>query len=124
MITGVGIDVVAISRIAEKMRKPEFKNAVFTKAEIAYCEEGGNKMQHYAARLAVKEAFLKATGKGMAYDINNFQRIEVCRDGNGQPFIKLNGSFEVMKEAEKWVGMHVSITHEADTAIAVVILEK
>lgn len=124
MIAGVGIDMVSINRIAEKVGKADFKQAVFTKSEIQYCEGAGSKMQHYAARFAAKEAFLKATGKGIAYDIDNFQHIEICHGPEGQPGINLSGVFETMKHAEHWVRIHVSITHEGDFATAVVILEK
>ncbi len=124
MIAGVGIDTVSISRIAEKVSKVSFRDAVFTDQEIAYCEPATNKMQHYAARFAVKEAFLKATGKGLAYDIDRLKDIEVYHEQDGQPAIKLSGSFESMKSTEKWNGIHISITHEGDHATAIVILEK
>lgn len=124
MIAGVGIDMVSISRIADKISNAAFKQAVFTEGEIQYCETAGNKMQHYAARFAVKEAFLKATRKGLLYDIDNFLKIEVYHEPGGQPMIKLSGSFEIMKTKEKWNCIHVSITHEGDHAAAIVILEK
>lgn len=124
MIAGLGIDMVSIGRIAEKVNKPEFKQAVFTEGEIRYCESAANKMQHYAVRFAAKEAFLKATGKGLSYDINGLKEIEVFHEPNGHPAIKLNGSFEVMKNRENWIGIHVSMTHEGDHATAIVILEK
>lgn len=124
MIAGVGMDMVSISRIAEKVSKTSFRDAVFTDTEIAYCETAAHKMQHYAARFAVKEAFLKATGKGLSYDIDKLKGIEVCHEIDGRPVIKLNGLFETIKDKEKWVGIHVSITHEGDHAMAIVILEK
>lgn len=124
MIAGTGIDMVAISRITEKVGKATFREAVFTEEEIAYCESAVNKMQHYAARFAVKEAFLKATGKGLLYDIDNLKNIEVYHEPDGNPMIKLSGLFEVLKTKEKWIGVHVSITHEGDYATAIVILEK
>lgn len=124
MIAGVGIDLVSVSRIAEKVSKVAFRDAVFSEAEISYCESAGNKMQHYAARFALKEAFLKATGKGLSYDIDNLKQIEVYHETDGKPAVKLSGSFEIMKQTEKWLNVHVSITHEGDQAMAIVILEK
>ena len=124
MIAGVGIDLVAISRIAEKVSKVAFREAVFSEAEISYCESASDKMQHYAARFAVKEAFLKATGKGLSYDIDTLKLVEVYHETDGKPAIKLSGTFEAMKHTEKWLSIHVSITHEGDQAMAIVILEK
>lgn len=124
MIAGVGIDMVSISRITEKVSKANFRDRVFTEAEIAYCEAAANKMQHYAARFAVKEAFLKATGKGLSYDINKLKLIEVYHESDGRPGLKLSGSFEEMRSIENWTGIHISITHEGDHAMAIVILDK
>lgn len=124
MIAGTGIDMVSVSRMAEKVGKPDFKHAVFTRNEIQYCESAGNNAQHYAARFAIKEAFLKATGKGMAYDSDTLKQIEVYHKPEGQPAIKLTGAFEILQQTERWVNIHVSVSHENDHAIALVILEK
>lgn len=56
-----GVDTVSISRIADLLA--EFGDSVreraFTPAERRYCERRGDPPQHYAARWAAKEAFLK-----------------------------------------------------------------
>lgn len=56
-----GVDVVAIARIADLLVEfdESFRDRVFTPAEQAYCEAQGDPPQHYAARWAAKEAFLK-----------------------------------------------------------------
>lgn len=56
-----GVDVVSIARIADLLAKfgDSFRDRVFTPAEQAYCEAQGDPPQHYAARWAAKEAFLK-----------------------------------------------------------------
>ncbi|WP_227015849.1 holo-ACP synthase [Haloarcula sp. JP-L23] len=56
-----GIDVVSIPRIVDLLEEfgTSFRNRVFTPAEQAYCEAQGDPPQHYAARWAAKEAFLK-----------------------------------------------------------------
>lgn len=123
MIAGVGIDMVSISRIGEKVNKSEFKLAVFTADEIQYCESTANKFQHYAVRFAAKEAFLKATGKGLAYDIDTLKHIEIFHKPEGHPAIRLTETFETLQKTEGWI-VHVSVSHENDNAIAMVILEK
>ena len=56
-----GVDTVAISRIADLLAEfgDSFRDRAFTAAERAYCERRGDPPQHYAARWAAKEAFLK-----------------------------------------------------------------
>ena len=58
MITGIGIDLIEVDRVAAKIsRKKGFRELIFSKKEIAYCEKKTNKFEHYAARFAAKEAF-------------------------------------------------------------------
>ena len=65
MIFGIGTDLIEVARIAEKMeKKAGFKELVFSADEIIYCEARTFKYEHYAARFAAKEAFLKALGTG------------------------------------------------------------
>lgn len=56
-----GVDVVSIARIADLLAEfgDSFRDRAFTSAEQAYCEAQGDPPQHYAARWAAKEAFLK-----------------------------------------------------------------
>jgi len=56
-----GVDVVSIARIADLLAEfgDSFRDRAFTPAEQAYCEAQADPPQHYAARWAAKEAFLK-----------------------------------------------------------------
>lgn len=56
-----GADVVSIERIADLLAEfgRSFAERVFTPAERRYCDEQANPPQHYAARWAAKESFLK-----------------------------------------------------------------
>lgn len=58
MIAGLGIDIVEVERIAEKITNDNgFRELVFSAKEIIYCESKTHKYEHYAARFAAKEAF-------------------------------------------------------------------
>ncbi len=95
MISGVGIDMVEIDRMADKVgNSVGFKEKVFSAAEIEFCELKKEKAQHYAARFAAKEAFLKATGKGLTLGYN-LSDIEVVSDELGKPEIQLSGTFKI-----------------------------
>ena len=64
MIIGIGIDIIEVERIAHRVgRDTGFREFVFSKNEIEYCESKAHPFQHYAARFAAKEAFLKAIQK-------------------------------------------------------------
>lgn len=123
MIAGVGIDVVSVSRLQEKLKSEAFKTKVFSEREQEYCKSATNSEQHYAVRFAAKEAFLKATCKGLnaGFDLN---LIEVTHDALGKPQIELYESFKELMSKEGWISIHVSLSHEGDVATAIVMIER
>ena len=124
MIIGVGIDMIEVERVQTKVdRNDAFKSSVFSKQEIEWCEKQANKGESYAARFAAKEAFLKATGRGllMSYDLSN---VEIINDGSGRPLLQLSGVFRDEAIKNNWNRIHVSLSHLKDVACAVVIIEQ
>jgi holo-[acyl-carrier protein] synthase len=119
MIFGVGIDMIEVERIAQRVSSENgFREKVFSNSEIEYCEaQGAQRAQHYAARFCAKEAFLKATGEGLnlTFDLN---KIEIRLDAKGKP-----GIFLIQDFKNQWGNIHVSLTHLATTAAAVVVIE-
>jgi len=123
MIAGVGIDMIEVDRVAEKIGKNSgFRELVFSPHEIAYCEKKANKFEHYAARFAAKEAFLKAAGTGWINEVNLYE-IEVKNDENGKPAICLSGSSEAAFSSKGFSRVSVSISHLKSIASAIVIIE-
>jgi holo-[acyl-carrier protein] synthase len=124
MIIGVGIDIIEVERVEKKIgHENGFREKIFSASEIAFCESKINKGQHYAARFAAKEAFLKATGKGLTlgFELN---RIEIQLDPAGKPGIVLAGSLLEKSVEGKWNKIHLSLSHLQSTACAVVIIEQ
>jgi holo-[acyl-carrier protein] synthase len=124
MIVGTGIDMIEVSRIGEKLAKENgFTSKVFSKHEIELCNARQHPNEHYAARFAAKEAFLKATGLGLAagYDLHE---IEIVNNEAGKPEIRLNGNFEKLASENDWKKIHLSLSHLEAVACAVVIIEK
>jgi holo-[acyl-carrier protein] synthase len=115
MIVGVGIDMIEVERVRKVAEEhPRFLEKVFTARETDYCLAKKNKYQHLAARFAAKEAFFKALGKRIEWTA-----VEVVNLASGQPQLEFYG--------EKDMGFdrsHVSLSHLADYAVAVVVLEK
>ena len=71
------------------------------------------KIEFLAGRFAAKEAFSKAYGTGIGNSFS-FLDIQVENDEKGKPF------FRYPQEN----GVHLSITHSAEYAVAQVIIEK
>lgn len=124
MIIGTGIDIIEVQRVAEKVNKENgFREKVFSTTEITYCERAADAAQHYAARFAAKEAFLKAAGGGLmlGYELNE---ITIQHDNQGKPELLLSGNFKTLANQKGWSKIHVSLSHVQAMACAVVIIEQ
>jgi holo-[acyl-carrier protein] synthase len=124
MIIGTGIDIIEVSRVGEKIDKESgFKTKVFSSHEIEFCDAKKDRAQNYAARFAAKEAFLKATGLGLAagYDLHE---IEIINNALGKPELRLIGNFQKLALKNDWNKIHLSLSHVQAMACAVVIIEK
>lgn len=124
---GIGIDVIEISRIqkaVDSLGQP-FLDRIFTPFEQAYCSRRKrNRYPELAARFAAKEAYSKAVGTGLRglgrppvpgrKPRMDFKDIEVKNDPLGKPEIYVKG-----RKVSKAL---VSLTHNVDTAIAVVVI--
>ncbi|RTR28487.1 holo-ACP synthase [Robertmurraya yapensis] len=116
MISGIGLDIVELKRIEAIMERQEkFANRVLTESERVKLDtlSGKRKVEFLAGRFAAKEAFSKAFGTGIGKDLS-FLDIEIASDEKGKPFIT--------KPFNK--GVHLSISHSAEYAVAQVIIEK
>ena len=124
MITGIGIDIIETERVANKIAKGNgFREYVFSASEITYCENNKNKVEHYAARFAAKEALLKAFGTGFSanYVLNE---IEIMNDKMGRPSFSFKGETKINIEAKGISQIHLSMSHQKKIACATVVIEK
>ncbi|MCJ7436108.1 MAG: holo-ACP synthase [Anaerolineales bacterium] len=124
VIFGIGTDIIEVARIEKMAAKgTQYLETIFTKQERDYCETRVRKSEHYAARYAAKEAFLKALGTGWR-DGLAFCDIEVINDELGKPQIFPHGSVKNFLDQHQIKQISTSISHVKEIAIAVVILEK
>jgi holo-[acyl-carrier protein] synthase len=115
MIIGIGIDLIEVGRIRRAIERNErFVDRVFTESEIKYSEGKKSRFEHLAARFAVKEAFFKAIGQRIAWADVETRNLE-----SGQPQVAL-----LAKNEYGFTRSHVTISHTAEYATAVVVLEK
>jgi holo-[acyl-carrier protein] synthase len=114
MITGVGIDIIEVARIRNSVEEnPRFLQRIFTPQELTYCLGKKNKYQHLAARFASKEAFFKALGRRITWT-----DVEMVNLSSGKPQLNIKA-----KKRFSFSRVHVSVSHLADYAVALVILE-
>ncbi len=115
-----GIDIVNVARLQASIERhgTAFLKRIFGDTEIAYCESKASKYLSYAARFAAKEAFIKAVG-GTQQGMIGFKDIEIVNDGSGKPLITLD------LKKQKALGIttvSLSVSHEKDFAVAMVVL--
>lgn len=124
MIVGVGIDAVSIGRIAGLIEKygQRFLKKIFTEDEIAEGLGRRDAAQYFAARFAAREAFFKALGTGWGRGIS-LREVSVIREESGRPHLSLSRRAREAAESRGASISHLSLSHEAGTAQAIVILE-
>jgi holo-[acyl-carrier protein] synthase len=111
MITGLGIDIVEISR---------FKKILQTKNFIEKCfsdEEKDLNLQSLAGRFAAREALFKALDKKEFFRLSE---IKIVNEACGQPKFVLSGAMlEYCKDKE----IILSISHEIEYAVSFVLIQ-
>ena len=122
MILGIGVDVVHVHRIAHWISVPGLPERFFQADELASAmSRGEGAALSLAARFAAKEAFGKAIGTGLRG--LQLSDIRVINDRNGRPDIRLYGTALEKFRSLGCSAIHLSLTHERDNAIAMVVLE-
>lgn len=118
MITGIGVDLIEVSRVIQACEKESFLNRYFTPREIALIKQNP---KISADNFAVKEAVAKMLGTGF----RGFAPIdiEVLRNELGKPYAILHGEAEKLAKQQGITMIHVSISNTKEYANAFVIGE-
>lgn len=114
-----GIDIVYIPRIKKLIKKPYVLSKIFTQKELEYWQEKKHNLDVLAGIYAAKEAFLKASGFNLANILS--LNIEISHNENGAPFYTF---YNELKEKTKSFKISLSISHDANYAIASTIIFK
>ena len=115
MIVGVGIDVVDVERFGQALeRAPGLVARIFTPAEAE------RPVASLAARFAAKEALAKALGAPVGL---HWHDAEVVSESTGRPLFEIRGSVAELAESLGVTSVHLSLSHDAGIASAVVVLE-
>ncbi|HON12779.1 MAG TPA: holo-ACP synthase [Treponema sp.] len=123
MIKGIGIDVVHVHRLEHWIKTPGLLERYFHPHELETARSRGHGMAvSLAARFAAKEAFGKALGTGLKNIV--LKDIMVVNRHNGQPEIQVFGTALAALQKFGANRIHLSLTHERDNAIAMIVLEQ
>jgi holo-[acyl-carrier protein] synthase len=124
MILGIGSDLAEVSRIRASRERfgDRFLQRVYTAGEIAYAMATANRDERLAARFAAKEAGMKALGTGLSGGIR-WHDLAVGREPSGKPTLILSGAALARAEALGVTRIHLTMTHTAEYAMAVVVVE-
>ena len=115
VIIGVGIDVVDIARFQETLaRTPALLERLFT------AEERGLGVASLAARFAAKEALAKSLGAPAGL---HWTDARVVTNDDGKPSLEIGGSIQAWANDLGVDRFHVSLSHDAGVASAIVIAE-
>ena len=114
--TELGIDIIKVGRIQDTLARfgRRFSNRVLTASEDRYVRD---RPETFAGRWAAKEAVSKVLGLGVRGI--GWRDIEIVRLPTGQPAIKLHGRAAARAEQLGMGRIAVSITHEAEYAVAI-----
>tara|TARA_B110000014_G_scaffold246455_1_gene219185 strand:+ start:1667 stop:2011 length:345 start_codon:yes stop_codon:yes gene_type:complete len=109
---GIGIDIIDINRFSEKpySKNKLFYEKIFHQSEIDYCLNHKNSSQSFAAKFAIKESVIKSLNKQIEF-------LDILTDHrNLKPTASLLNDLSY--------NFLVSVSHEQQHAVAVVICEK
>ena len=125
MIFGTGIDIVDITRFERLLEEGNLRlfERLFTIHEREYCAGKARSAQHYALRFAAKEAFLKACGLGLREGLT-WHDVEVLNDSLGKPELNLHGKALQIFTDMNLSKTFVSLSHDGNFAVAMVVLER
>ena len=114
-IAELGIDIIKVERIRASLERfgSRFTQRVLTPSEQRYVRDRPETM---AGRWAAKEAVSKVLGLGVRGI--GWRDIEIERLPTGQPAVRLHGRAQIRAEQLGMGRIAVTISHEADYAVA------
>ena len=121
---GLGVDLCSIIRMRNAVRSDYFVRRIFRSEEIAYADGKGGELARaagFASAFAAREAFSKASGISM-YKVAFSQAFCLERTRSGGPRLAVPRDLDA-DFAEGRKRALVSLSHDGDYAVAVVVIE-
>lgn len=123
-LIGVGIDLVDIARVERMLTRhgDRVVDRFLTGHERAYVLARHRPAMHIAARIAAKEAAYKALQALPGARAVSWQHLEVERETEGRPVLKLLGLAQDLVGRHGPLHIELSLSHSEATAGAVAVL--
>lgn len=124
MIFGIGTDIVRVARLKLDLERygERFAERILTDRELTEFRGVKNQAHFLAKRFAAKEAAVKALGTGFSQGIH-LREISVGHDAAGKPLLEFSGRALEYVHQNGILRSHISLSDEADHAVAFVTLE-
>ena len=129
MVSGIGTDIIRIDRIAAALARhgDRFAEKILGPQEMEKYRRRKQKVEargvrFLATRFAAKEAFSKAIGLGMRMPMT-WRAVQFLNAPSGKPIVVTSGSLTEFMH-QHGLTAQVSLTDEAEYAVAFVIVEK
>jgi holo-[acyl-carrier protein] synthase len=129
MIFGIGTDIIQISRIEAALARhgDRFAGKILGPDELEKYRRRRDKVavrgiRFLATRFAAKEAFSKAIGLGMRTPMT-WRAMQTLNAPSGKPVVVASGALQAYMK-QHGLSAQVTLTDEADYAVAFVIVEK
>lgn len=124
MIVGIGSDIARVERFAKAVKRhgPRFAQRILGPEEQAVWQTKGQPASYLAKRFAAKEAYVKALGLGLRSGMQ-WGDIQILNDSLGKPSLQLSGEALRLFQASGASATHITLSDEADYAVAFVVLE-
>ena len=124
MIIGIGTDIARVARFDAAVARhgERFAERLLGEAERERLVDHVLPGAYMAKRFAAKEAFVKALGTGLRRGMR-WTDIQVVNDALGRPSLVLGGKARELADAAGVKAIHLSLSDEAELALAMVVLE-
>ncbi len=119
MIVGIGTDLAEVDRYRfDEARLAWFARKVYTDEEMRYAFSKRHWAERLAGFFAAKESARKAFGHAIPW-----RRVGVSHERSGKPILLFDGPYADLPTSRGVTRIHLTITHTARMASAVVVLE-
>ncbi len=123
MILGIGTDITYVTRFERLLARfgPRAARRILGGHELDDFARSRHPARFLARRFAAKEAFAKALGTGIRAPAT-LTAIRVAHDDLGRPLFAYGPELEALMRARR-LRAHLSISDEADVAVAFAVIE-
>jgi holo-[acyl-carrier protein] synthase len=125
VIVGIGLDVLDLARVERLLtrRGDHALRRLCSPAELEYIRRHSDRVRHFAARIAAKEATFKALARTEGARAIGWRDMEVVSGADGQPSLALHGAARACAASLGVTRAWITLSHSAMSAVAVVVLE-